>query len=101
MGAEMTPSIGLNSWTSFTGTMEKAYIAVDIALKEAEVNVVMKSFRASGIEIVALHNHMLGDNPRMIFLDYLGSGRAKTLANGFRSALDQLGKKSSRSTMDH
>lgn len=93
MGAEMTPSIGLNSWASFTGTMDKAFIAGDIAMLEHEVNPVVKSLRSNNIEVVALHNHMLGDNPRMIFLHYLGTGPAVTLAKGFRSALDQLGKK--------
>jgi hypothetical protein len=93
MGAEMTPSIGLNSWASFTGTMENAFIAGDVAMLENEVNSVIKSLRSNNIEVVALHNHMLGDNPRMIFLHYLGRGPALTLATGFRAALNQLGKK--------
>lgn len=92
MGAEMTASIGLNSWASFTGSMDKAYIAGDIAMQEHEVNDVVKSLRSNNIEVVALHNHMLGDSPRMIFLHYLGSGPAATLAQSFRTALNQLGK---------
>jgi hypothetical protein len=92
MGAEMTASIGLNSWASFTGTMEKAHIAGDIAMLEPEVNAVIKSLRANNIEVVALHNHMLGDEPRIIFLHYLGTGAAMKLAQGFKDALDQLGK---------
>ena len=94
MGAEMTASIGLNSWASFAGTMEKAHIAGDIAMLEAEVNSVIKSLRSNNIEVVALHNHMLGDEPRMIFLHYLGTGPALKLAKGFKDALDQLGKSS-------
>lgn len=92
MGAEMTPSIGLNSWAAFTGTMEKAHAAGDIAMLEHEVNAVMKSLRANGIEVVAAHNHMLGDKPHIFFLHYLGTGPALQLAKGFRDALDQLGK---------
>lgn len=92
MGAEMTPSIGLNSWASFFGTMEKAHAAGDMAMLEHEVNAVIKSLRSNNIEVVALHNHMLGDNPRILFLHYLGTGPALQLAKGFRSALDQLGK---------
>lgn len=68
MGAEITASIGLNSWASFTGTMDKAHIAGDIAMVEHEVNAVIKSLRSNNMEVVALHNHMLGDEPRMIFL---------------------------------
>ena len=94
MGAEMTAAIGLNSWASFAGTMEKAHIAGDIAMLEPEVNPVIKSLRSNDIEIVALHNHMLGDEPRVIFLHYLGTGPALKLAKGFKDALDQLGKSS-------
>jgi hypothetical protein len=92
MNAEMTPAIGLNSWASLTGSMEKAHIAGDIAMVEHEVNSVIRSLRSNGIEVVALHNHMLGDNPRMIFLHYLGTGPSQKLVKSFRSALDQLGK---------
>jgi hypothetical protein len=99
MGAEMTASIGLNSWASFTGSMDSAYIAGDIAMQEHEVNDVVKSLRSNNIEVVALHNHMLGDNPRMIFLHYLGKGQATALAQGFRAALDQLGKSRGMSMM--
>ena len=92
MGAEMTASIGLNSWASFAGTMEKTHMAGDLAMLEPEVNSVIKSLRANNIEVVALHNHMLGDEPRIIFLHYLGTGPALKLAQGFKDALDQLGK---------
>ncbi|WP_353718948.1 DUF1259 domain-containing protein [Dyadobacter sp. 676] len=92
MGAEMTAAIGLNSWASFAGTIDKAHIAGDIAMLEGEVNSVIKVLRGHGLEVVALHNHMLGDSPRMIFLHYYGKGAATTLAQGFRAALDVLGK---------
>jgi hypothetical protein len=93
MGAEMTAGIGLNTWASFTGTMERAHIAGDIAMLDTEVNAVIKTLRANNIEVVAVHNHMLDDKPHMIFLHYLGTGPALDLAKGFRAALDQLGKK--------
>jgi hypothetical protein len=93
MGADLTASIGLNSWASFTGSMDKSHIAGDIAMLEHEVNDVVKSLRSTNIEVVALHNHMLGDSPRMIFLHYLGTGPAATLAKSFRTALNQLGKR--------
>jgi hypothetical protein len=92
MGAELSPAIGLNIWASFTGTMEKAHIAGDVAMLDTEVNAVIKTLRANNIEVVAIHNHMLGDEPHMIFLHYLGTGPALQLAKGFRAALDQLGK---------
>ncbi len=99
MGAELTPSIGLNTWASFTGSMENAYIAGDIAMLEHEVNAVIKTLRANNLEVVAVHNHMLGDKPHMIFLHYLGTGPAAQLAKGFRAAIDQLGKGSGEMKM--
>ena len=53
---------------------------------------VIKSLRSNDIEVVALHNHMIGDKPRIIFLHYFGTGNALKLANAFRAALDQSGK---------
>ncbi|MDQ4123213.1 MAG: DUF1259 domain-containing protein [Acidobacteriota bacterium] len=92
MGAEMTANIGLNSWASFVGTSEAAQIAGDIAMLEQEVNAVIRALRQNNLEVVALHHHMLGENPRTIFLHYYGRGSADKLANGFRAALDELGK---------
>jgi hypothetical protein len=92
MGAEMTSSIGLNTWAAFTGSMEDAYIAGDVAMLDHEVNAVIKALRANNMEVVAVHNHMLGDKPHIIFLHYLGKGPALELAKGFRAALDELGK---------
>lgn len=92
MGAEMTPSIGLNSWASFAGNKDQAHIAGDIAMLQAEVNPVIASLRKNNLEVVALHHHMLGDDPQIIFLHYYGRGPATTLAQGFRAALDQLGQ---------
>lgn len=92
MNTEMTAAIGLNSWAAFAGTAANAHIAGDIAMLEAEVNPVIKALRAHNLEVVAVHNHMLFDQPRMVFLHYYGRGPAPQLAQGFRAALDQLGK---------
>ncbi|PJJ54949.1 DUF1259 domain-containing protein [Hymenobacter chitinivorans] len=92
MGTEMTAAIGLNSWAAFAGRQDDAHIAGDIAMLEHEVNPVIKTLRAHNLEVVAVHNHMLGDTPRMMFLHYYGRGPATPLATGFRAALDQLGK---------
>jgi len=102
MGAEMTAAIGLNSWAGFAGSKYNAHVAGDIAMLEGEVNPVIKALRQNNLEVVALHHHMLGDNPRMVFLHYYGRGPATTLAQGFRAALDQLGKeRSSGGVMKH
>lgn len=101
MGVEMTAAIGLNSWASFAGTKNDAHIAGDIAMLENEVNLVIKKLRQHNLEVVALHNHMLFDQPRMIFLHYYGKGESTTLAKGFRAALDVLGKGKNGGHADH
>lgn len=92
MGAAMTAAIGLNSWASFAGKQDAAHIAGDIAMLEGEVNQVVKTLRSHKLDVVALHHHMLGEQPRTVFLHYYGRGPAPELAKGFRAALDQLGK---------
>jgi hypothetical protein len=51
---------------------------------------VLKALRAAGIHVVAIHNHMIHDQPRYVFLHYWGKGPAQELARGLRSALDEL-----------
>lgn len=92
MGAVITAAIGLNSWASLTGTAERAHVAGDIAMLEPEVNPVIAALRKNRLEVVALHHHMIGEDPRIIFLHYYGTGPAAELAQGFRAAMDELGK---------
>jgi hypothetical protein len=101
MGVEMTAAIGLNSWAAFAGKHADAHIAGDVAMLEHEVNPVIKALRAHNLEVVAVHNHMLFDQPRMMFLHYYGRGPAAQLATGFRAALNELGKSKSRMPMKH
>jgi hypothetical protein len=95
MGVEMSTNIGLNTWASFAGKQDDAQIAGDIAMLPTEVNSVIKTLRKHNLEVVAVHSHMLTDDPHMIFLHYWGRGPAATLAHSFRAALDELGKKDS------
>jgi hypothetical protein len=92
MGAEMTAAIGLNTWCTFVGTPESAVVAGDVAMLAHEVNPTIRLLRQAGIEVCALHSHMLTENPRILFMHYLGRGRAEDLAKIFRTVLDGLGK---------
>jgi len=92
MGAEMTAAIGLNSWAAFAGERDNAHIAGDIAMLDPEVNPVIRALRKNNLEVVALHSHMLGEQPNIKFLHYYGTGPATTLARGFRAAMDELGR---------
>ena len=92
MGAEMTAAIGLNTWCTFVGTPEAAIVAGDVAMLAHEVNPTITTLRAAGVEVCAVHSHMLAEQPRILFLHYLGRGKAEDLAKVFRAALDGLGK---------
>jgi Domain of Unknown Function (DUF1259) len=93
MGAEVTSAIGLNRWAAFAGESDAAHIAGDVAMLESEVNAVIHALREHNLEVVAVHQHMLEEQPRIIFLHYYGRGPALALAQGFRAALDQPGGK--------
>jgi biotin operon repressor len=88
-GVELTASMGLNSWAGFVGTDEKAHVAGDVVMSENEVNRVIQALRKGGIEIVAVHNHMLDEQPRVFFLHYWGTGPAARLAQTVRAAFDE------------
>jgi hypothetical protein len=92
MGATINARMGLNTWAAFTGTNEKAAIAGDVAMLESEVTSVLKALRKNGLDVVAIHHHMTGSRPTIIFLHYWGTGPAETLAAGFRAAVNELGK---------
>jgi hypothetical protein len=92
MGADINARMGLNTWAAFVGNDQSAAIAGDVAMLEKEVTPVLKALRSNGLSVVAIHHHMTGTSPTIIFLHYWGKGPAEKLATGFRAALDQLGK---------
>src|SRR5689334_16266384 len=98
MGAVINARMGLNTWAAFTGTNEKAAIAGDVAMLESEVTPVLKALRKNGLDVVAIHHHMTGDRPMIIFLHYWGTGPADTLATGFKAAVNELGKHGAAAT---
>jgi hypothetical protein len=93
MNAPINARMGLNTWAAFVGTDANAAIAGDVAMLAKEVTPVMKVLRQNGIDIVAVHQHMLDTQPAVYFLHYWGTGPADKLATAFRAALDQLGRK--------
>jgi hypothetical protein len=90
-GAVVTTSMGLNSWAAFIGTDADAHVAGDVAMLTREVAPVVRALEAHDLEVVSIHNHMLDEDPRIVFLHYWGSGPVERLARGFRVALDVLG----------
>jgi hypothetical protein len=92
MGAKINARMGLNTWAAFVGTNEEAAIAGDIAMLESEVTPTLKALRSHGLDVVAIHHHMINSKPVIIFLHYWGRGPADKLATGFKAAVDELGK---------
>lgn len=89
MGAVINSRMGLNTWAAFYGSNEDAAIAGDIAMLEGEVTPTLKALRSHGLDVVAIHHHMIGTQPVIIFLHYWGRGPADKLASGFKAALDE------------
>jgi hypothetical protein len=87
-GKSVGNQMGVNTWAAFAGTDGMAFVDGDFAMLKSEVQPVLKSLRKSGINIVAIHNHMTHEEPQYIFLHYWGKGPAAELAKGLRSALD-------------
>ena len=101
MGAMINARMGLNTWASFVGNDQDAAIAGDVAMLGKEVQPVLKMLRSHGLAVVAIHHHMIGTSPAVIFLHYWGKGPAEKLATGFKAALDQLGKGSASAKTAH
>src|SRR5262249_44810252 len=97
MGAPINARMGLNTWAAFVGTNENAAIAGDVAMLANEVTPVLKALRKTGIDVVAIHHHMVDTRPTIYFLHYWGTGPAEKLATGFKAALSQLGHSASTS----
>jgi len=92
MGATINARMGLNTWAAFYGSDTDAVVAGDVAMRDTEVQPVLKALRANGLNVVAIHQHMTGTQPTVYFLHYWGTGPAQKLATGVRAAVDQLGK---------
>src|SRR6267143_2420063 len=86
-GLAIKPGLALGSWAAFTGTDENAMVMGDLVLLEDELNPVMEKLRAAGFEITAVHNHLIDETPPVIYLHYMGHGRASELAASLRKAL--------------
>jgi hypothetical protein len=98
MGASINARMGLNTWAAFYGNDNDAVVAGDIAMLDREVTPVLKSLRSNGLDVVAIHQHMTGTDPQVIFLHYWGKGPAQKLATAFRQAIDQTGARPTTTT---
>lgn len=87
-GAGIGGAMGVNTWAAFAGSDESAVVDGDVAMRESELQGVLKALLKAGIDVVAIHQHMAGEEPRFLFLHYWGIGRSVDLAKGLRAVLD-------------
>jgi hypothetical protein len=92
-GTTISTFFGFNTWAAFQGNPDHAAVAGDFTMLQDEVAPVIKTLIENGIEVVAVHNHMVHEQPKIFFLHYWGVGNAEELAKGLKAALDQTGKK--------
>jgi hypothetical protein len=89
-GMEVPPSMGVATAINFQPTGNgKAAITGDFVMIASEVNEVIRALRANGIEVTALHSHMLDEAPRLFFMHFWANDDALKLARGLRAALDK------------
>lgn len=88
-GDTIASDMGVNTWAAFAGSDQQAVVDGDFAMLESELQGVLKALRHNGIEVVAIHQHMIHEEPRILFLHYWGLGPTSRLAQGLRDALNQ------------
>jgi Domain of Unknown Function (DUF1259) len=79
--------MGVNTWAAFAGSDDNAVVDGDFAVTEDELQPVLRSLLDNKINIVAIHQHMTYEEPRIMFFHYWGRGRAKDLANAVKGGL--------------
>jgi hypothetical protein len=93
-GATIPAAMGMAIAINFQPTGGgKAAITGDFVLRASEVNAVMKALRSNGIEVTALHSHMLEEQPRLFFMHFWANDDAQKLAQGLKAGLDKVHRK--------
>jgi Domain of Unknown Function (DUF1259) len=85
-GVKIDNQMGVNTWAAFAGSDDNAIVDGDFAVTEDELQPVLKELLKEKINIVAIHQHMTHEQPRMMFFHYWGRGQAKDLAQSIKGA---------------
>jgi hypothetical protein len=85
-GVKIDNTMGVNTWAAFAGSDDDAVVDGDFAVTEDELQPTARSLLKEKINIVAIHQHMIHEQPRMMFFHYWGRGRAKDLAQAIKGA---------------
>lgn len=87
-GITLKPTFALGSWIAFQRIADHAMVMGDLVLLENEVEPVMASLQQNGIEQTALHNHLLGESPHVMYMHLHAIGNAARIARALRAALE-------------
>ena len=87
-GVEVKPTLALGSWVAFSKPNADAMMMGDLVLAEDEVTPVMAALEAGGVQVTAVHNHVLHESPRVMYMHIGGHGDAVKMANAIKNALD-------------
>src|SRR5213596_1058131 len=86
-GVELKPALALGSWVAFKKTGDMTMVMGDLVLTEDEVTPVLTKLEEGGVEISALHNHVLRESPRVMYMHIHGMGDAAKIAKSIHDAL--------------
>jgi len=86
-GIAIKPGLALGSWAAFRRAGNRTVVHGDLVLTESEVNPVISGLQRGGMSITAVHNHLLEETPRLMYVHYWGEGTEDALARGLRTAL--------------
>ncbi|HUR81324.1 MAG TPA: DUF1259 domain-containing protein, partial [Thermoanaerobaculia bacterium] len=93
-GLEIPPAAGVATAINFQPAGNgRAAISGDFVMLASEVNPVIRELRAGGIDVTALHSHMLDEQPRLFFMHFWANDDAVRLARTLRAALDRTNRK--------
>src|SRR5436189_4113910 len=100
-GVKIDNAMGVNTWAAFAGSDDNAVVDGDFAVTEDELQPVLKSLLKDKINIVAIHQHMTHEEPRIMFFHYWGRGTAKDLAQAIKGGFLVGGVTEVRSPVGH
>src|SRR5919112_3151207 len=86
-GVELKPALALGSWVAFKKAGDMTIVMGDLVLTEDEVTPVMTKLQDGGVEVTALHNHVLRESPRVMYMHIHGMGDAAKIAKSIHDAL--------------
>jgi hypothetical protein len=89
-GLEVAPTLALGSWAGLFKASQEGHVMAmgDLVLLADEVNPVIRSLQSGGLDVLAIHNHLIGESPQVLYVHFGGHGEAQKVAQALRAALD-------------